>query len=83
MAKEEETLFLYLPTCLVNFLTRHLSTCLFSLSTCQLVNLSTCQLVNSSTCQYYPIQLELCKKIYKVLLVVIKLLTLCIYLQTN
>lgn len=75
MAKEGETLFLYLPTCLVNFLTRHLSTCLFSLS--------TCQLVNSSTCQYYPIQLELSKKIYKVLLVVIKLLTLCIYLQTN
>lgn len=30
----------------------------------QLVNSS---LVNSSTCQPYPIQLELCKKIYKVL----------------
>ncbi len=71
MAKEGETLFFYLPTCLVNFLTRHLPTCLFSSSTRQLVNLSTRK--------YYPIQLELCKKIYKVLLVVIKLLTLRIY----
>lgn len=35
-----------------------------SLVTCQLVNLS---LVNSSTRNPYPIQLELCKKIYKVL----------------
>lgn len=75
MAKEGETLFLYLPTCLVNFLTRHLSTCLLVYF--------PCQLVNSSTRKYYPIQLELSKKIYKVLLVVIKLLTLCIYLQTN
>lgn len=48
-----------------------------------LVNSSTCLLVYSSTRQPYPIQLELCKKIYKVLQVVIKLLTLCIYLQTN
>lgn len=75
MAKEGETLFFYLPTCLVNFLTCHLPTCLFSSSTRQLVNFSTRK--------YYPIQLELCKKTYKVLLVVIKLLTLCIYLQTN
>lgn len=72
MAKEGETLFFYLPTCFVNFLTRHLPTCLFPR-----------QLVNLSTRKYYPIQLELCKKTYKVLLVVIKLLTLRIYLQTN
>ena len=62
----------YLSFFLVNSYARH------SL-TRQLVNLSTCQLVNSSTRQPYPIQLELCKKIYKVLLVVIKLLTLRIY----
>ena len=59
MAKEGETFFFYLPTCLVY--------------------LSTRQLVNLSTRKYYPIQLELCKKIYKVLPVVIKLLTLRIY----
>lgn len=52
MAKEGETFFFYLSTCLVN------------LSTRQLVPR---QLVNSSTRQPYPIQLELCKKIYKVL----------------
>ena len=56
MAKEGETLFFYLPTCFVNFLTRHLPTCLFPR-----------QLVNLSTRKYYPIQLELCKKTYKVL----------------
>ena len=47
MAKEGETFFFYLPTCLVY--------------------LSTRLLVNLSTRQPYPIQLELCKKIYKVL----------------
>ncbi len=51
MAKEGETFFFYLPTCLVYLSTRHLPTCLFSSSTRQLVYLSTCQLVNSSTCQ--------------------------------
>lgn len=64
MAKEGETFFFYLPTCLVYLSTRHLSTCLFSLSTRMLV---TRQLVYLSTRKYYPIQLELCKKIYKVL----------------
>lgn len=64
MAKEGETFFFYLTTCLVN-----LSTRLFPSSTCLLV---TRLLVYSSTCplstrQPYPIQLELCKKIYKVL----------------
>ena len=51
MTKEGETFFFYLTTCLVN-----LSTRLFPSSTCPL-----------STRQPYPIQLELCKKIYKVL----------------
>lgn len=49
----------------------NLSTRLFSSSTRLLVYLSTRN--------PYPIQLELCKKIYKVLLVMIKLLTLRIY----
>lgn len=57
MAKEGETFFFYLPTC-------PLSTCLLVYFPRQLVNLS---LVNLSPRQPYPIQLELCKKIYKVL----------------